>query len=61
MDDIGNRLANELFAAIAAAVVNDPRVEACHRKAHEHGFRMEVSLEATSASPDRSGRRKPTC
>lgn len=46
MDDIVNRLARELADAIAAAVADDPQVEACREKARVAGFEMKVSLEA---------------
>ena len=46
MDDAVNRLARELTDAIAAAVAEDPRVEACRERARSDGFEMKVSLEA---------------
>ena len=46
MEEIVNRLARELADAIAAAVSEDPRVEACREKARAAGFEMKVSLEA---------------
>ena len=46
MDDVVNRLARELSEAIAAAVADDPRVEACRERARAAGFEMKVSLEA---------------
>ena len=46
MDDIVNRLARELAEAIAAAVADDPQVEACREKARGAGFEMRVTLEA---------------
>lgn len=46
MDDVINRLARELADAIAAAVADDPRVEACREKARAAGFEMKVTLEA---------------
>ena len=46
MDDVVNRLARELSDAIAAAVAEDPRVEACRERARAAGFEMRVSLEA---------------
>ena len=33
MDDVVNRMARELSAAIAAAVAEDPRIEACRERA----------------------------
>ena len=46
MDDVVNRFAKELADAIAAAVAENPQVEACRAKAREAGFDMRVSLEA---------------
>jgi hypothetical protein len=46
MDDVVNRIAKELSDAIAAAVGEDARVEACREKARAAGFEMRVSLEA---------------
>lgn len=46
MDDVVNRFAKELADAIAAAVAENPQVEACHAKAREAGFEMRVTLEA---------------
>ena len=46
MDDVVNRMARELSDAIAAAVAEDPRVEACRERARAAGFEMRVSLEA---------------
>jgi len=46
MADVVNRLARELADAIAAAVADDPRVEACREKARGAGFEMKVTLEA---------------
>jgi hypothetical protein len=46
MDDVVNRLAHELADAIAAAVANDPQVEACREKARTAGFEMRVTMEA---------------
>src|SRR5512145_42232 len=46
MDDVVNRLARELSDAIAAAVAEDARVEACRERARAAGFEMKVSLEA---------------
>ena len=46
MDDVVNRMAKELSDAIAAAVAEDPRVEACRERARAAGFEMKVSLEA---------------
>jgi hypothetical protein len=46
MDDVVNRLARELSDAIAAALAEDARVEACRERARAAGFEMKVSLEA---------------
>jgi hypothetical protein len=46
MDDVVNRMAKELSDAIAAAVGEDARVEACRERARAAGFEMKVSLEA---------------
>jgi len=46
MDDVVNRIAKELSDAIAAAVGDDARVEACREKARAAGYEMRVSLEA---------------
>jgi hypothetical protein len=62
MDDVVNRLARELADAIAAAVADDPQVEACREKARAAGFEMKVTLEAvvgfvnrTAATAEKSG------
>ena len=46
MDDVVNRFAKELADAIAAAVADNPQVEACRARAREAGFDMRVTLEA---------------
>ncbi len=46
MDDIVNRFARDLADAIAAAVAEDTRVEACREKARAAGYEMKVTLEA---------------
>lgn len=46
MDDVVNRLARELSDAIAAAVAEDSRVEACRERARAAGYEMKLSLEA---------------
>ncbi len=46
MDDVVNRMARELSDAIAAAVADDSRVEACRERARAAGFELRVSLEA---------------
>ena len=45
MDDFVNRMAKDLSDAIAAAVGEDARVEACREKARAAGFEWRVSLE----------------
>jgi hypothetical protein len=39
-------MARELSDAIAAAVSEDPRVEACRERARAAGFELRISLEA---------------
>ncbi len=46
MDEAVNRFARELADAIAAAVAQDGRVEACRQKARAAGYEMRVTLEA---------------
>ena len=46
MDDVMNRMARELSDAIAAAVAEDARVEACRERVRAAGYEMRVSLEA---------------
>lgn len=46
MDDVVNRLARELSDAIAAAVADDQRVDACRERARAAGFELKISLEA---------------
>jgi len=46
MDDVVNRMARELSDAIAAAVAEDPRIEACRERARAAGYEMKLSLEA---------------
>ena len=53
MDDVVNRFARELADAIAAAVAENPQVEACREKARAAGFEMRVSLEAVVAFSSR--------
>jgi hypothetical protein len=55
MDDAINRVAHELADAIAAAVADDPRVEACREKARAAGFEMRVTLEAVVGFISRTG------
>ena len=46
MDDVVNRYARELADAIAAAVAENPEVEACRERARSAGYEMKVTLEA---------------
>jgi hypothetical protein len=55
MDDVVNRLARELADAIAGAVADDPRVEACRERARAAGYEMRVSLEAVVGFVSRTG------
>jgi hypothetical protein len=54
MDDVVNRFARELADAIAAAVAENPQVEACREKARAAGFEMRVTLEAVVGFVNRS-------
>src|SRR5262245_62171791 len=54
MDDVVNRLARELSDAIAAAVAEDPRIEACREKARAAGFELKLSLEAVIGFANRT-------
>ena len=54
MDDVVNRLARELADAIAAAVAENPQVEACREKARAAGYEMKVTLEAVVGFVNRS-------
>jgi len=54
MDDVVNRLARELAEAMGAAVVDDPKVEACREKARAAGYEMRISLEAVIGFLNRS-------
>jgi hypothetical protein len=54
MDDVVNRMARELSDAIAAAVAEDPRVEACRERARAAGFEMKLSLEAVIGFANRT-------
>jgi hypothetical protein len=47
-------MARELSDAIAAAVAEDPRVEACRERARAAGFEMKLSLEAIIGFVNRS-------
>ena len=55
MDNLVNQLARELADAIAAAVADDSRVEACREKARAAGLDMRVSLEAVIGFGNRPG------
>jgi hypothetical protein len=55
MDNLVNQLARELADAIAAAVADDSRVEACREKARAAGLDMRVSLEAVIGFGNRAG------
>ena len=46
MDDVVNRFARELADASAAAVAENPEVEACRERARTAGYEMKVTLEA---------------
>jgi hypothetical protein len=59
MDALVNQLSRELTDAIAAAVANDPRVEACREKARAAGMEMHVSLEAVIGFADRAPGGRP--
>src|ERR1035438_3702713 len=54
MDDVVNRFARELADAIAAAVADNPQVEACREKARAAGFEMKVTLEAVGGFVSRA-------
>jgi hypothetical protein len=54
MDDVVNRFARELADAIAAAVAENPQVEACREKARAAGYEMRVTLEAVVGFVSRS-------
>jgi hypothetical protein len=54
MDDVVNRLAREMADAIAAAVADDARVEACRERARAAGYELKVSLEAVVGFVNRS-------
>lgn len=46
MDDVKNRLARDLAAAMADAVAQSADVEACHERARAAGYQLKVTLEA---------------
>ncbi len=59
MDSLVNQLAREVTNAIAAAVANDPKVDACREKARAAGLEMRVSLETVIGFVDKSGHAAP--
>ena len=59
MDDVVNRMARELSDAIAAAVAEDARVEACRERARAAGFEMNVTLEAVIGFVNRTAANAP--
>ena len=62
MDDVVNRFARELADAIAAAVAENPEVEACRERARAAGYEMKVTLEAVVGFVSREDRtRAPRC
>jgi len=60
MDDVVNRLARELADTIAAAIAEDPRVEACREKGRAAGYEMRVTLEAVIGFASRTGAGSPS-
>jgi len=46
MDSLVKQLARELTDAIAAALADDARIEACRERARAAGLDMQVSLDA---------------
>lgn len=56
MDDVTNRLAREMADAIAAAVADDQRVEACRERARAAGYELRVTLEAVVGFAGRTPR-----
>ena len=54
MDDVVNQFAQELAAAMGAAVARDPEVMACRDKARAAGYEMQVALEAVIGFGSRS-------
>ena len=59
MDALVSQLARELSEAIAGAVGDDARVEACREKARAAGFDMRVSLDAVIDFINRAGHTTP--
>ena len=60
MDDVVNRFARELADAIAAAVADNPQVEACRERVRAAGYDMKVSLEAVVGFVSRPAPGSPT-
>ena len=58
MDDVVNRFARELADAIAAAVAENPEVEACRERARAAGYEMKVTLEAVVGFVTRRSRKR---
>src|SRR5262245_7480562 len=54
MDDVVNRFAKELADAIAAAIADNPQVDACRNRARDAGYDMRVPLEADVGCVTRS-------
>jgi hypothetical protein len=54
MDSLVNQLAREMTDAIAAALANDAKVEACREKARAAGLEMRVSLETVIGFVDKT-------
>ena len=46
MDDVAKQFAQDLAAALGAAVARDQQVAACRDKARAAGYEMHVALEA---------------
>ena len=47
MDDVQNRFARELAAAVAAAVAQSADVERCRERARSAGYHLHLTLDAT--------------
>jgi hypothetical protein len=59
MDSLVNQLSRELTDAIASALANDARVEACREKARAAGLELRLSLEAVIGFADRANTGQP--
>ena len=59
MDSVVNQLAREMTDAIAAAVAENPQVEACREKARAAGFELRVSLDASVGFIERAASGQP--